>query len=89
MKNATLYIILGTAVLGVVSVLGIEALRPTTDNTQLIVTVLGFLAPTMISLIDTLKTDKVRHSMTEVHSNIASLSSQINQKAEEAKIDPK
>ena len=67
--NTTVVVVGCTAFIGVAAVVLITALRPG-DNTQLIVTVLGFLAPTMMALIDTLKTNRVKNSLKSLHEKL-------------------
>jgi hypothetical protein len=67
---STLQAIVGVSLIGVLAVVAILALRPHDDNTQLIVTVIGFLAPTLVALLDTIRTQRVNDSVQRLHDRL-------------------
>lgn len=58
--------------LGVVGVMGIEAVRPRHDNTQLIMTWLGLITTTVAVLLDVVKTSRVHTQINDLDSRFHS-----------------
>jgi hypothetical protein len=56
--------------IGVAAVLGILALRPHDDNFQLIVTLLGFLTPTLISILSLLKSSENKEHLDNLNNTV-------------------
>lgn len=53
--------------LAVIAILGIELLRPTKDNTQLITSVMGMIVPTTAALLVLLRGNSTEQSVQEIH----------------------
>lgn len=56
----------GLSLVGVLSVLAVMILRPNADNTQLIVTIIGFLTPTIVSVIGAFKGIQNSHTLKDL-----------------------
>ena len=56
--------------LGVAVVFGILVLRPSQDNTQLILGVLGYLTPTLISVLALLKSTENKENIESLHKTV-------------------
>jgi len=51
------------ALIGIVGILVVVGLRPAQDNTALITLIIGFLAPTTLSLLTFIKAEETHHSV--------------------------
>lgn len=56
--------------MGLAAVVGIIALRPTQDNTQTIIMILGFLSPTVIAVLALLKSTENKENIDALHSTV-------------------
>ena len=59
--------IFGLSLIGVLAIILISFLRPNIDNTVLITTVIGFLTPTLASLIAVVKSFHNANAIEELH----------------------
>lgn len=68
--NSVLNVILITTILGVLGIVAIQALHPKCDNTQLIMTLIGFLTPSMMVMLDLIKTTKVHSRLDDLEQKL-------------------
>jgi Mn2+/Fe2+ NRAMP family transporter len=59
--------VLFMAMLGVVSIVTLTILRPKEDNLTIVTLILGFLAPTTLSLLSLMKAQEATNVATETH----------------------
>lgn len=63
----TLTAVMSICVLGVAAIIILEIVNPAKDNSQLIATIIGFLTPTMVALLATVKSVQNSTAITALH----------------------